>query len=58
MNKSQDKTSEKNKRESNGESGERMAEPGKGLSYTVEPPLMDIFYSGHLIIQDKMLHPD
>ena len=29
MNKSQDKTSEKNKRESNGESGERMAEPGK-----------------------------
>ena len=22
---------------------------------TVEPPLMDILYSGHLIIQDKML---
>ena len=27
----------------------------RSIPHTVEPPLMDILYSGHLYIQDKML---
>ena len=33
----------------------KIKELFKGKTTTVEPPLTDILYSGHLIMQDKML---
>ena len=32
-----------------------MLRTATSVTYTVEPPLTDILYGGHLIIQDKML---